>query len=272
MKSSVLNTVLCFVLLTSSSFAQTAPKADREGQFLSAIVRTVDPKSASEVKGMITEAPVGLNPKDISPWCDPRSFEDQVLAKKLSTTEYFKQLKDYFKRCEGELSSKGWHGIFALLKYSMYYYPIFTHPNIKLVTVPLPSGVKVPAILAMKEDTRPRPLIVVKCGVFCSAEESPSTRAYIMKLFDQSPFNVLFLANQTGLDYMEKNRYVSLGGWSEGYEAVQVGKWMKDTWELRNRISSVHLMGISLGGNAAVFGAAFNDMRSEEHTSELQSH
>ncbi|HWU42271.1 MAG TPA: hypothetical protein VN132_02495, partial [Bdellovibrio sp.] len=39
-----------------------------------------------------------------------------------------------------------------------------------------------------------------------------------------------------------------------------VGKWLKEEWMYKDRISSIHLMGISLGGNAAVFGAAYNDM------------
>lgn len=210
--------------------------------------------------GFFEEVPDGLSTKDMSPHCDPRRLEDSVVGKKLSLPQYFSTLKQYFSRCQSELVSRSPLGKWGLFKFSKFIYPFFSHPQVSEFLVRLPNGTKVPGILALKNDPRPRPLVIVKCGVFCSAWTTATMKSYLMHLFDQSPFNVLLLANQTGMDYIYHNKRISLGGFTEGYEALQVGKWMMEQWEHRDRISSIHLMGISLGGNAAVLGAAYNDM------------
>lgn len=211
-------------------------------------------------KGFLEEIPDGLNTKDINPQCDPRRFEDSVIGKNLTTSQYFEATKKYFARCQGELTHRSVLGRLGLLKYSKFIYSFLSHPQVSEFLVRLPDGTKVPGILALKKDPRPRPLVIAKCGVFCSAWQTASLKSYLMHLFDQSPFNVLLLANQTGMDYIYHNKRISIGGLTEGYEVLQVGKWMLDKWEYRARISSVHLMGISLGGNAAVLGAVYNDM------------
>lgn len=257
-----INIVLSFVFLTSVAQAQAVFKHDnREEQFLTQVAtKAAAAEEEASTKNFLAEVPDGLSSKDISPDCDPKLFEDLVLSQKRTSAQYFKLAKDYFKRCESELSARSPKGVLALLKYSMYQYPFLQHPQVQEFTMTLSNGIKLPAIMALKQDPRPRPLVVVKCGTFCSASESPSMKAYLMSLFDQSPFNVVLLASQTGLDYMALNHVMQLGGWSEGYEALLAGQWLKDKWAYKDRISSVHLMGISLGGNAAVFGAAFNDM------------
>lgn len=249
-----------FLSVTAIAQAQSVGKAgvDSETLFYQELAKESG-EDVPKVQGLMDEVPDGLSTKDISPGCDPRRFEDSVVGKKLTTAQYYATVNKYFKNCSAELTRRSTLGILGLLKYSSYIYPMFTHPQIKQVVIKLADGTKVPAILAMKNDPRPRPLVIVRCGVFCSAVQSASIKAYTMMLFDQSPFNLLFLANQTGMDYIYNNKRVTLGGWSEGYESLEVGKWMLEKWEHKDRISSVHLMGISLGGNAAVLGAAFND-------------
>lgn len=259
MKASTFHLVMGVLVFSVATQAQASSKNDgREEQFLTEVAVKSD--DAASKTGFLESIPDGLNTKDISPSCDPKYFEDTVLSKKRSSAEYFKLAKDYFVRCESELSQKSPKGVLALVKYSMFKYPFLQHPQVKEFTMTLSNGIKLPAIMALKNDPRPRPLVVVKCGTFCSASESPSMKAYLMSLFDQSPFNVVLLASQTGLDYMELNHIVSLGGYSEGYEALLAGQWLKEQWAYKDRISSMHLMGISLGGNAAIFGATYNDM------------
>ncbi|MDG0818065.1 alpha/beta hydrolase family protein [Bdellovibrio svalbardensis] len=261
MTAMMFNFVLSVLFISVATQAQTVSSKNdnREAQFLTEVAQKADPDQAT-TQSFLEEIPDGLSTKDISPACDPKIFEDSVLSKKRSSAEYFKLAKDYFKRCEYELSARSPKGVIALLKYSMYKYPFLQHPQVSEFTMKLSNGVQLPAIMALKQDGRPRPLVVVKCGTFCSASESPSMKAYLMSLFDQSPFNVVLLASQTGLDYMALNHVVQLGGYSEGYEALLAGKWLKEQWAYRDRISSMHLMGISLGGSAAIYGATYNDM------------
>lgn len=234
------------------------PGVDMETQFYQELAK----ESGEELpaaQGFLEEVPDGLSSKEMSPACDPRRFEDSVVGKNLTTAEYYKVARSYFSKCSRELTQNSWTGMLGLLKFSKYQYPFFSHPQVKEFVVKLADGTRVPGILALKQDPRPRPLVIVKCGVFCSAVQTASLKSYLMHLFDQSPFNVLLLANQTGMDYIYYNKRVTLGGWSEGAEAIEVGKWMLEKWQHKERISSLHFMGISLGGNAAVMGAAFND-------------
>lgn len=261
MTSQIFKMLVGLFLFISSSQAQTilAEKMNPETEFYQELVKEVGGEDSFKTMGFLNEVPDGLSTKDISPKCDPRRLEDSVLGKKLTTSQYYQVLKKYFEKCSPELTQNSTLGISGLIKFAKYHYPFLTHPQVKQFMVKLPGGPKIPGILALKQDPRPRPLVIVKCGVFCSAEETASLKSYLMHLFDQSPFNVLLLANQTGMDYIYHNKLISLGGWSEGYEAIEVGKWMLEQWEYKDRISSVHFMGISLGGNAAMMGAAFND-------------
>lgn len=256
--------VVLFFFINNSAFAfNDRSSSSRALDFESELIREIEKDNPDKQQNLTEygpEIPNGLSSKDsVRPECDPRRLEDVVLAKAVATESYFKILKKYFDKCGKELSKNSTTGLSGLIKFSKYQYNFLSHPQVKSFLVKLPNGVKIPGILALKDDPKPRPLVIVKCGVFCSVGETASLKSYLMHLFDQSPFNVLLLANQTGLDYIAKNKRVTLGGWSEGYEAIQIGKWMLAKWDHRDRISSIHFMGISLGGNAAVMGAAFND-------------
>lgn len=245
------------VLLTISLVAKAE---DAESEFYRELAARSGLKiEQPAARGIFTSAPSdGLNLSDISPGCDPRRFEDSVVGKKISNKQYYSIAKKYFEKCGAELSAHGSKGLMGLLKFSYVNYSFLQNPLIRKLQIKV-GGATIPAILALKADPRPRPFVIVRCGVFCSAEEGTSMKSFMMHLFDQSPFNVLLLANQTGEDYVTTNGKVSMGGWTEGYENMEVGKWLMEKSEYRDRISSLHMMGISLGGNGAVIGAAFND-------------
>lgn len=242
--------------------AQSAHADTTESQFLKQVLQSQSLLSSIEtdITAALNTIPTGLNNTDISPDCDPHRFEESVIDQPTSTPQYYARLQEFYSRCGDELSDKGATGMKSLLNYSFYEYDFFSHPLVKKYSVTLPNGIQVPGILAMKQDPRPRPMVIIRCGTFCAAEESPSTISFLMHFYDQAPFNVFLMASTTGEDYIRQNGYVSIGGWNEGYEALQVGMWLKESWEFKDRISSLHFAGLSLGGNAAVLGASFNDM------------
>lgn len=233
-----------------------------EAEFLRQIVKEASENEASskliENKGLLSVVPTGSIDKLIDPKCDPKEFETSVLKIKQSK-EYFAALNSYFQKCGNTLAKKGSTGLGSLLNYAQIEYPFFQHPLVKKFSIKLDSGVTVPAILAMKNDSKPRPLVIFRCGSFGSAGESSSPINFLIQLYDQTPFNVLIIASKTGMDYMKTNHFFSIGGWEEGFESVQVANWMKDKWEFKDRISSIHHVGISLGGNDAVMSSYYND-------------
>ncbi|QLY24746.1 S9 family peptidase [Bdellovibrio sp. KM01] len=252
---------LSFVVLGTDALAQVSiiNQEQNESDFLLELTKAVDP-TATSVLGIFNQIPRAENNKDVAPECDPKFFEDQLFSKKRTTEEYFKVVKQFMANCQSELAYNSPRGILSLAKMALDDYKFFKHPQVKSIVIPLSNGVLVPAIVGLKQDSRPRPLVVMKCGVFCGADQNAFMKTFLIQLFDLTPYNVVLLANQTGLDYLIANSHFSLGGWSEGFESLMVGKWLREKWEYRDRISSMHLMGMSLGGNAAVFGAAFNDM------------
>ncbi|WP_413575614.1 alpha/beta hydrolase family protein [Bdellovibrio sp. HCB290] len=252
---------LSFVVLGTEALAQVSiiNEEQNESDFLLELTKALDPNSVSAM-GIFEKVPKADNNKDIAPSCDPKFFEDKLLSVQRSPHEHAKLIKQYMQSCQSELAHNSPKGLLSLAKMALDEYRFFKHPQVKTLNIPLENGVIVPAIVGLKKDPRPRPLVVMKCGVFCGADQNAFMKTFLIQLFDLSPYNVVLLANQTGLDYLKVNGHFSLGGWSEGYESLIAGKWLREKWEHRDRISSMHLMGMSLGGNAAVYGAAFNDI------------
>lgn len=247
---------LCFSSLNLYAADVSGAAVSGEDGFFSALARefkyglTTDPSQ---------EVLTGLNPKIPSKACDPRRFEESVLGSAISTENYFKAVKAYFAHCADELSESSLKGLPGLIQFARYRYPFLSHPRVQRMKIPLKNGRVVEGILALRPDSSARPLVIYRCGVLCGASESASMRAYLMYLYDQAPFNVLLLGNQTGLDYITENRLVSMAGWNEGPENIEIGKWLIQEWAFKERISSLHFMAVSLGGNGASFAAVYND-------------
>ena len=79
-----------------------------------------------------------------------------------------------------------------------------------------------------------------------------------MHLFDESPFHVVTLANVSGSEYEFENASVALGGFHEGKQLYEVAAALQHPQSpYRSKISSVHVMGISLGGHGALFSSLY---------------
>jgi hypothetical protein len=81
-----------------------------------------------------------------------------------------------------------------------------------------------------------------------------------MLLFDEAPFHVLTLPSISGADWQSDNNALALGGLDEGRQVFNVARYVQSpAFEHRNRISSVHVLGFSLGGHATLYSALYND-------------
>ena len=250
-------------IVVSAGVAKAQAVKQPEDVFYEELEKEIKAEAATKgvkVEGISSQVLTGTGPKDISPECDAQVLNKTLAMPNMDNKEYYEIVRKYYKRCEGELSSKSIVGLLGLLQFERHTYPFGKHPDVKYHTIKLPDGSKLPAIIALKRDNTPRPFVVVKCGVFCSVGETATLRNYLMHLFDQSPFNVMIVSNHTGYDYIKANGIVTLGGWDEGHEAIILAKWLKEESWFKHKISSLHYAGISLGGNAAVFTSYYNDM------------
>lgn len=246
--------VFAFVF-TSNAFAES-----NEGE--DALIREIIKENLNEIdaKKVMGKVPVGLSTKPIDPKCNPKRLEEIALSNANNSNQYAKLMNKYVRDCGDELSSNSYNGLLGLLEYSTYEYSFLSHRSISLKKFTLSSGQVIPAIVAIKPDGKTRPMVIIRCGVFCGASVSSSTKTYLMHLFDQSPFNVMLLANHTAADYIQSNNMASMGGWVEGKETWDFGQWLKYQSSYKNIISSLHFVGLSLGGNAAIIGSYYNDI------------
>ncbi len=249
--------VFAFLFAPSNTFA-----GNKDGE--DALIREIIEENLNEVdvniKKVTGKVPVGLSTKAVTPSCNPKRLEELVLANASNASQYANIMKKYIGECGDELSLNSYNGLLGLLEYSTYQYSFLSHRSISLKKFTLSSGRVVPAIIAIKPDGQARPMIIIRCGVFCGANVSASTKTYLMHLFDQSPFNVMLLANHTAADYIQANNIASMGGWVEGKETWDFGQWLKYQSSYKNIISSLHFVGLSLGGNAAMVGSYYNDI------------
>ncbi len=124
------------------------------------------------------------------------------------------------------------------------------HPFARHVVFHMPRGVKVKGLLAMKTDERPRPMIILRAGIFSNAMEFFPERAFFIQLFEQSPFNVLLLESSSGTEFVRRNQNLSIGGFDEGLQNLWIAKLLRSSEEpISKYISDLHLAGISLGGH-----------------------
>lgn len=210
-------------------------------------------------QAILSSVPDGAHNHPISPDCEPRRLEERILREAKSNSDVFKLYKSYFTNCAEELGYGSAKGLLGLGKFALAKYEFFKHPQVSRVNIVLDDGTIIPSILALKKDGQARPFIVVQCGVFCSAEESSSTKNYMMALFDESPFNVLILSSRSGMDFIESNHIMSLAGQAEAAQNMMLGKWLLEQAPFKNKISSLHYMGISLGGNSAMMEPLLNE-------------
>lgn len=75
-----------------------------------------------------------------------------------------------------------------------------------------------------------------------------------MHLFDEAPFNVLVLANNTSADYVRDNSMFLPGGFKEGQQIVEIARILRAS-ALQARISTLHVVGMSLGGHASLYAS-----------------
>lgn len=137
------------------------------------------------------------------------------------------------------------------------------HPFLHRVVFSLPGNVKLKGLIGLKGDLKKRPLIVMRLGIFSNVEEFLPERAWMMMLFEQSPFNVLLLENMSGSDFIAGNDRFSFGGYDEAIQNILVAQILKDPKEPLSRlVESLHLFGVSLGGHGVLFASLLNDINS----------
>jgi len=189
----------------------------------------------------------------VPPECNPHEFTTQSLANYENAHQFSQSAKQYFDHCSKYLTAgNNVKGLLGLIKFSTIKYDLMKNPLIQFQTLTLSDGSQLDAFIGVKDSVNQRPWIILKCGVFCDINTSPSMFNFVINFFDQSPFNIIFVSNYTGSDYIRKNSSLRLGGFYEVYDFYDVAQWLKYESPYKNTVDSIHAVGVSLGGSAAL--------------------
>lgn len=205
-----------------------------------------------------------------TPACLPTLWAEKLYKKKVS--EQGRIINEYLKKCQTEVETgvqKAWIHTLKIMSVKL---EIQDHPLIHRVVFQLPNGDRVKGRLALKGDLKKRPLVIFRLGVFANAEEFKPERFIFMMLFEQTPFNVLILENNSGPDALFYNKRKSFGGFDEGLQNTWIARQLTDPKEpLSQIISSIHLVGMSLGGHGVFYSSLLNEFNSNSKGEKLFS-
>ncbi|MGE0633507.1 MAG: hypothetical protein AB7O96_13930 [Pseudobdellovibrionaceae bacterium] len=118
----------------------------------------------------------------------------------------------------------------------------------------LQNGSKVRAMLGVQEGEESRPLVVFRCGIFCNSSRAFAEKSMIASYFnDNKKYHFLLIGSSTGAEQLELNHKVGVGASTEGPENLEIIETLKtQNMELMKKVSSVHLVGVSLGANGVL--------------------
>lgn len=247
------------VLIRPLELEREEPRAAADSRFfqeLSGVVLSEQKTKEKVDLDFFLPEPVGINKGPVHPNCSSEVLKRHMLTVQKNPKQQARVVQNFYQTCQSSLIRNQTRGIASLLEFSVVDYKLFDNPQIKKIDFLFSPGHRLSGFIGIKDTRTPRPWVIVKCGVFCSASPGSSIKNYMIHFFDQSPFNVIFLGNRTGSDYIQNNQKISIGGFLEAHDFFMVADWLTSPVSpYRKTVSSLHAAGISLGGSAAVFAS-----------------
>ncbi len=190
----------------------------------------------------------------VSVGCDPWHWQDKLQNAGGTAKQYQAVSQNYINQCES-----GFHGfwvnpIFQSLKSLWIQFDARKYSMGRHVMFHLPGQVKLKGFLVMKGDLKKRPLLILRAGIFSNTMEFFPERSMVIKLFEQSPFNVLMLESLSGSEFVNNNKAVSMVGFDEGLQNYLILRnLMSPNNALSKTISAAHIVALSMGGHGAFY-------------------
>lgn len=200
------------------------------------------------------------NGKGLMP--DPTGCEGKILGQFFTHQGVSPELFPFWQKCTPLYSRLVVNRLEPLVRLLGVQYQVLQHPYIRRVLVRTREGVKIKGFMALQPTLEPRPLVIVRCGIVCNATlHSPMLMETLMHLYDEGSFHVLLLGNGTGTAFARDNAYFAIAGVEDGRINSEVVKIFTDpNLAFNQHISSVHMVGISLGGHGALYSDLYESL------------
>lgn len=269
-----------FVALTFSSYANAAPSPQQSFMRRFQTSRVQFPEEGSPyadktagqypwllralLQDVLSWSPSGEG-RSVSAKCSPELWGSRLQDPRVRVSVQLQGalVQKYLKDCAEDIETGNNSLSTSLTKMMTMSYQPQEHPFLHRVVFSLPGNIKLKGLLGLKGDLKKRPLIVLRLGIFANVEEFMPERAWLMMLFEQSPFNVLMVENMSGTDFIADNTRFSFGGYDEGIQNILLAQILKDPNEPLSRlVDSLHLFGVSLGGHGVLYASMLNELNS----------
>ncbi len=225
-------------------------------------------------QNVLSWVPTGEPAPMMTPGCVPDVWAERLQDPRVRDSVLLQGalVQKYLQDCRTEVTTGSTGGVVNMTRMLTMKYDPQEHPFLRRVVVNLPGNIKLKGILGLKGDRKRRPMVIVRLGIFSNIEDFKPERAWMMMLFEQSPFNVLFLENMTSGDFVQNNSQFSFGGYDEGIQNILVAQLLKNPQEpISNIVESVHVFGVSLGGHGVLFSSLLNETNSAKASPLIQS-
>lgn len=200
--------------------------------------------------------PDGAPRAPLSPECWPDQALQAIRADG-PLAEKIKAAQSWIDHCEFQWQNPTNSQLLVLAHYARFKYSS-DQPYVKKMQIPLQDGRKLRAVLALKPADKARDLVIFRCGVFCDSDSSSTLSNALMSVFEENPVHVVFLNSTSGLEYAKDNGAAHLGGFDEGYQNLEVAKYiLKRQGQLGIKVRRTHVMGMSLGGLSTLFSSLY---------------
>jgi pimeloyl-ACP methyl ester carboxylesterase len=219
--------------------------------------------SSSPSLSALAWTPKGIPGLPMSKACQATTV-DQIISSAKNDLELQSRLEANHAKCERSIQQQEYLSIGSMAKYYALSYQLKKNPAIKQGLFQLHDGRQVPAVFAIKNGSRKRPLVIAKCGIYCDAADGAVAANIFMHLFEESPFNVVMLASSSGKQAAKLNQLSSVSGADEGAQLFESAMILAKYWPALMQVTSdIHYVGFSLGGQAALFAGIYSSLYRE---------
>jgi hypothetical protein len=232
-------------------------------RFLLKLLCSLVPLFALSARAGVPSAEIDAS---VPPECRWESLERQIISYGDNMGRQEVALQQYFHRCERKIRNVQISPYLTYIKQQRANYDYLQNRNVREVVFrDREDGTVVRAHLALQPGRQKYPLVIFQCGALCNLSD-PSMRYMMMLLYDASPFHVLAIPSVTGTEFQADNGYFTLGGLDEGRKLYRVSKMVASSrFQYADRVSRVHLVGMSLGGHATLYASLYADHDEDEN-------
>ncbi len=190
------------------------------------------------------------------------SFSSSDLQGKLSELSQFQKQKSECIYLPGADKAPG---IKKLLQVLSVKFDLSDNNHFRKVVFNIPSAeqkqIHIRGLLALHDDKKPRPLVILRMGVHGNVDEFLAERFIAKAAFEDFGFNFLALENLTSHGYISQDNPVTFGGVDEGLQTYAVLQEIRNpASHLGKLISDIHLLGISLGAHGVFLTTALDEV------------